>query len=79
MEYASEGNLYKHLQSNCGKNLSKEVIQEIFWQVCSAVLYLHENNLVHWDLKPENILLDKNMIPKLCDFGWSTIIENKTR
>jgi serine/threonine protein kinase len=41
-----------------------------FIQTSSAVLFLHENNLVHRDLKPENILVDENNNIKLCDFGW---------
>ena len=41
-----------------------------FIHTASAVLFLHENNLVHRDLKPENLLVDENNNVKLCDFGW---------
>jgi len=34
-------------------------------------VYIHKKRLVHRDLKPENILLDINLVPKICDFGWS--------
>ena len=43
----------------------------IFISVCESVQFMHDNKMIHRDIKPENILLDKNLEPKLCDFGWS--------
>jgi serine/threonine protein kinase len=39
-------------------------------QILSAMLYLHENRVLHRDLKPQNILLQDDKI-KLCDFGFA--------
>ena len=42
--------------------------------ICNGLKYLHEElkpPIFHLDLKPSNILLDKNMIPKIADFGLS--------
>ncbi|XP_037408793.1 uncharacterized protein LOC119270845 [Triticum dicoccoides] len=42
--------------------------------ICNGLKYLHEElkpPIFHLDLKPANILLDKNMIPKIADFGLS--------
>lgn len=47
--------------------------RRLFKEVCEAVKYLHDKNVVHRDLKPENILLTtkdrEEMIPKIADFG----------
>ncbi|XBI23253.1 hypothetical protein VPH35_048534 [Triticum aestivum] len=42
--------------------------------ICNGLKYLHEElkpPVFHLNLKPTNILLDKNMVPKIADFGFS--------
>lgn len=43
--------------------------------ICEGLTYLHglEEPIFHLDLKPGNILLDKNMMPKIADFGLSRL------
>ena len=56
-------------------------------QVCQALCYVHDNNIVHRDIKLDNILLqtsgvlDENTIVKITDFGLATRInpENKNQ
>lgn len=37
--------------------------------VCSGLVYLHENDILHLDIKPANILVCPDGVCKLCDFG----------
>jgi serine/threonine protein kinase len=50
VEYASEGELYTILQKN--KGIPEDQVSVIIRQVCSGLLYLHENNIIHRDIKP---------------------------
>jgi serine/threonine protein kinase len=55
--------------------LSEDAAREKFWQIISAVDYLHKNKICHRDLKAENLLLDSNYDIKLADFGFSNFYE----
>lgn len=41
----------------------------LFCQICSAVEYLHEQQVLHRDLKPSNVMVGDGGEPKLLDFG----------
>jgi serine/threonine protein kinase len=68
MDFTQKGNLYQKLKKD--KFFDETAAFHYFIQTCSAVNFLHSNNLVHRDLKPENLLLDESNNIKLCDFGW---------
>lgn len=67
MDYAGS-DLDKLLKKE--KKLSLERVKMYGQQILSAMLYLHENRILHRDLKPQNILLKGNTI-KICDFGFA--------
>ncbi|CAE6452509.1 unnamed protein product [Rhizoctonia solani] len=45
-------------------------------EICSAVAYLHEQNVVHGDLKAANVLVSPDRSLRLIDFGHSTITDH---
>lgn len=50
-------------------------IRRMLIQVCGAVKYMHERDVVHRDIKAGNIFLDKDMNVMLGDFGLAAIME----
>ncbi|XP_076279257.1 STKc_myosinIII_N_like and MYSc_Myo21 domain-containing protein ninaC isoform X3 [Lasioglossum baleicum] len=59
------------------KKLREEHIGHILKEVIKAVMYLHENNVMHRDIRASNILLTKEGEVKLCDFGLSRAIQGE--
>ncbi len=71
------------MELNDGQGMDEDQAKTIFYQVCSAVEYMHSQGVVHRDIKPENVLLQGGVaaagvdppqtipIVKLVDFGLS--------
>ncbi|XBI24922.1 hypothetical protein VPH35_049936 [Triticum aestivum] len=77
-EYLQGGSLDKHLSGeSCG--LGWRTRYKIIKGICEGLHYLHNGSkdpIYHLDLKPANILLDKNMTPKIGDFGLSRLFDS---
>ena len=62
--------------------ISLDRLTNIFEQICSAVAFAHERNIIHLDLKPGNILLLNHLEPddfvKVIDFGLSRVISKES-
>ena len=56
------------------QGLQWHIRYKIIKGICEGLNYLHEGHVLHLDLKPDNILLDKEMVPKIADFGLSRLI-----
>lgn len=57
-------------------NLTIEERLELFKKVCEAVLYAHQNLVIHRDIKPGNILVQEDGTVKLLDFGIAKVFED---
>lgn len=57
-------------------------LTNIFEQICDAVAFAHERNIIHLDLKPGNILLldrpESDDFAKVIDFGLSRVISKES-
>ena len=65
-----ERNLLELLQES-PDGLKPMLIKNLIYQLCKAIKYLHDQNIIHRDIKPENLLINDNMQLKLCDFGFA--------
>ncbi|XP_076041112.1 AKT serine/threonine protein kinase [Oratosquilla oratoria] len=67
MEYVNGGELFFHL--NLERVFPEERAKFYGAEICSALGYLHERNIIYRDLKLENLLLDADGHIKIADFG----------
>lgn len=65
-EYFECKNLRLLLRKNSLNHTQKE---DVFRQLCLALNYAHNQNVIHRDLKPENILVNDRGLVKIADFG----------
>jgi serine/threonine protein kinase len=78
LEYLQGGSLDKHISDEACR-LDWDTCYKIIIGICEGLDYLHngsEGPIYHLDLKPANILLDKDMVPKIGDFGLSRLFDS---
>lgn len=71
MEYIEGDPIYLYCDA---KRLDIRDRLRLFCQVCDAVDYAHQKQIIHRDIKPNNILVTSGGIPKLFDFGIAKIL-----
>lgn len=79
-EYCEGGDIFSMIQK--AANFNEKIASRIIKQVVNAILYCHENGIVHRDIKSDNILFlqnDINSPVKLIDFGISVRFEKNTK
>lgn len=67
LEFIENGSLYDIIKRF--GNFPETLIQVYAKQVLEALVYLHENGIIHRDIKASNILITKSGECKLADFG----------
>ena len=92
MEYINGGELSDYLKKyidKYGNPFSEEIVQYLMKQIISALIYIHDLNIIHRDLKLENIMVDfdnekdkeeLNMMKakiKIIDFGFAIMLSSK--
>uniref|UniRef100_A0ACD5UIM7 Uncharacterized protein n=1 Tax=Avena sativa TaxID=4498 RepID=A0ACD5UIM7_AVESA len=82
LEYMPNGSLDKYLSDECDK-YDWHTGYGIIKGISQGLNYLHneiKQPIFHLDLKPANILLDKDMVPRIADFGMSRLFgDERTR
>lgn len=54
------------------------VFYEQIAQLCRALMYIHQQGLIHYDLKPDNVLVTSEGQIKLIDFGLSSAVSQES-
>lgn len=75
MEYVDGVTLKEYMQEH---KLGLNTVLEIGVRLADALEHAHSHNVIHCDIKPQNILLEKNLNPKIADFGIAKMVTNQT-
>eukprot|EP00291_Cryptomonas_curvata_P024596 CAMPEP_0172162360 /NCGR_PEP_ID=MMETSP1050-20130122/6623_1 /TAXON_ID=233186 /ORGANISM="Cryptomonas curvata, Strain CCAP979/52" /LENGTH=325 /DNA_ID=CAMNT_0012832331 /DNA_START=301 /DNA_END=1275 /DNA_ORIENTATION=+ len=73
-----EKNLLEILEQQ-PSGLPPELVRKYIYQLCRAINWCHEHDVVHRDIKPENLLINPDHSLKLCDFGFARTVSAKNR
>lgn len=76
MEFVQGGEVFSHLRK-LGR-FSVEITRVYAAEVCLALAFLHERDIIYRDLKPENLLLNSRGHIKITDFGFAKVVKDKT-
>ena len=71
MEYVDGMNLRQLLQT---ERISPRHALELVTQICTALQFAHDEQIIHRDIKPENILINKKGQVKIADFGLAKLL-----
>ncbi|KAJ4917786.1 G-type lectin S-receptor-like serine/threonine-protein kinase [Raphanus sativus] len=79
-EFMPNGSLDKFISERMSAKMDWEKLYDIALGISRGLEYLHNrcvSRIVHFDIKPQNILMDKDLCPKIADFGLAKLCKNK--
>ncbi|KAL5006799.1 hypothetical protein ScPMuIL_015605 [Solemya velum] len=76
LEYANGGSLHHKIVYQV-ELFKEEVVRWYLFQLLSALVYIHHNDILHRDIKTMNIFTTKTDLLKLGDFGISKVLDPK--
>jgi serine/threonine protein kinase len=77
-DFMEHGSLYDVLHRTGTPSLDWSARYNIALGTAHGLAYLHHDSvpvIIHRDIKPSNILLNKDMVPRISDFGISKIMD----
>ncbi|XP_042896512.1 uncharacterized protein [Parasteatoda tepidariorum] len=77
MSYCEKGSLHDVIKNRNGILFKEDEIINWIVQICMALKYLHDQNILHRDLKTQNIFLSKHNLIKVGDFGISRLFKTE--
>ena len=75
IDYYSKGNLCYYIHHADG--FPEKYARVIFKKILEAIKFCHDRKICHLDIKSDNIMIDKDLEPKIIDFGLSEIFKDE--
>lgn len=78
LEFVQGGELFTVLHTATSDGVPDAQAKFYAAVVIDGLTYMHNKNIAYRDMKPENCLIDAQGYPKIVDFGFAKVIENKS-
>eukprot|EP00833_Pecoramyces_ruminatium_P004752 jgi/Orpsp1_1/1178784/evm.model.c7180000066730.2 len=75
-EYCNKGTV-KRYTGNESVTVNQKL--QIMHDIAIGIYHLHQCHIIHGDIKSSNVLISNDGTPKICDFGLSVYISNKSK